>query len=111
MHPLCVFLLVGPVLRLGVFTPAADPMLRTLQVVNAGAEPVYSVRVGHHATGEWSADLLDATQVIDVGDGRPLRISLEQTCWYDIRAEYRDGHVEEVDGLDLCTAGRLFLKH
>src|SRR5690348_16681390 len=65
MHPLCVFLLLGPVLRLGVFTPAAS-LLRTVQVINAGTEPVYSVRVGHRVTGQWSADLLDATHIIDV---------------------------------------------
>lgn len=110
MLPLWFLLSIGPAPAAPVFTPA--PLVRTLSVVNAGSEPVYALRVGHHANGEWSPDLLSPTQIIDVGDARAIRVPLEQTCWYDIRAEYRDGHEEELHDLDLCTRGRqLFLKH
>jgi hypothetical protein len=79
--------------------------------LNAGSEPVYTLRTGHRESGQWSDDLLAATQVIDVGEGQRVRIALSGTCLHDVRAEYRDGHSEERDGLDLCRSRRVVFDH
>ena len=107
-----LFLIVGPALALGVCKAARSaPEQRSLSIVNAGTEPVYAIRIGHRATGSWSADLLGSTQVVDVGESQRVKIELRDTCWYDVRFEYGDGHTGEMDGLDLCSATRLFVKH
>lgn len=104
--PLCLlfFLIVGPAFVFGVFE-------RDLQLINAGTEPIYAVRIAQHGSGIWSEDLLASTAVVDVGEVQSIRVGLQGTCWYDIRLEYRDGHADEVDDVDLCSANRLFLKH
>lgn len=106
-----LFLLLGPALALPVFTSAAPaPALRALDFINAGTQPVYAIRVGHHATGDWSADLLGPTEVVDVGDSQHVRVPLRETCWYDVRFEYGNGASGELDDVDLCSARRVFLK-
>ena len=116
MLPFCwrtafCFLLLGPVLALAVFGPAAAaPQQRTVAFINAGTEPIFVIRIGHHATRAWSEDLLGSTNVVDVGDFRSLRVSLTQTCWYDVQFAYRGGAPREIDNVDLCSATHLFLK-
>lgn len=92
-----------------VFTSAA-PTVRALDFINAASLPVYAIRIGHHATGAWSDDLLGPTGVVDVGDSQRLQVHLQDTCWYDIRFEYRDRPAGELDDVDLCSATRVFLK-
>lgn len=106
-----LFLLLGPALALPVFTAAAAaPALRALDFINAATQPVYAIRIGHRATGEWSDDLLGPTEVVEIGDAQHLRVQLADTCWYDIRFEYGDGASGELDDVDLCSARRVFLK-
>lgn len=94
-----------------VFTAAgAAPVLRALDFINAGTQPIYAIRVGHHTTGAWSEDLLGPANVVDVGDAQHMRVRLTDTCWYDIRFEYGDGAAGELDDVDLCSARRVFLK-
>lgn len=96
---------------LPVFTPAsATPMQRSLDIINAGIQPVYAIRIGHRATGTWSADLLGPTGVVDVGAEQSVRVQLQDTCWYDVRFRYRDGRGGELDDVDLCSAVHVFLK-
>lgn len=89
---------------------APDLLPSTLDVVNAGSETVYSLRIGHRSSGEWSDDVLNS-QVIDVGTQRRLPVMLQSTCLYDVQASYRDGHVAEIDDVDLCKPHRIFLTH
>ncbi len=106
-----LFLLLGPALTLPVFGFArAARAQRTLAFINAGAEPVYAIRIGHHETGAWSEDLLGSTDVVDVGDAQNVRVDLGGTCWYDVRFEHRGGAAQEIDGVDLCSVTRIFLK-
>lgn len=107
-----LFLILGPALALAVCAPAWSAGLqRSLYFINAGTEPVYAIRIGHRSTGAWSDDLLGSTNVVDVGDAQRVSVDLQDTCWYDVRFEYGDGHSDEVDDLDLCTATKIFLKH
>lgn len=103
MHSLVIALLLTG-------APAPGRLARTLDVVNAGSETIYALRIGHRLSGEWSDDVLDF-QVIDVGTQRRLPVLLESTCWYDVQASYRDGHVAEIDDVDLCKPHRIFLTH
>lgn len=99
-------------MALAVCVPASGSSLqRSLYVINAGSEPVYAIRIGHRSSGVWSDDLLGSTNVVDVGDARRVSVDLQDTCWYDVRFEYGDGHSEELDDVDLCSATKLFLKH
>jgi hypothetical protein len=99
-------------LALAVCAPARSAGIqRSLYVINAGTEPVYAMRIGHRASGAWSDDLLGSTDVVDVGEAQRVSVDLQDTCWYDVRFEYGDGHAEEVDDVDLCSANKLFLKH
>ncbi len=94
-----------------VFGPAAAaPQQRTVAFINAGTEPIFVIRIGHHATGAWSEDLLGSANVVDVGDSENLHVLLTQTCWYDVQFAYRGRAPEEIDNVDLCSATRLFLK-
>lgn len=65
-------------MALPVFTAAAAaPAVRALDFVNAGTQPVYAIRVGHHVTGAWSDDLLGPMDVVDVGDAQHVQVRLE----------------------------------
>ena len=106
------FLILGPALASSVCAVAwGATAQRILYFVNAGTEPVYAIRIGHRAAGSWSEDLLAATQVIGVGDARRVSVDLHESCRYDVRLEYGDGHTDELDDVDLCAAPRVFLKH
>lgn len=106
-----LFLFLGPVAAAAVCASApAATADRSLYFVNAGSETIYAIRIGHRATGVWSDDLLAMTEVVDIGDSRRVRVSLQDTCWYDVRFEYSDGHSGELDNVDLCSASRIFLK-
>lgn len=90
--PSCVllFLILGPAFALAVFAGAqAAQSKRAVTFVNAGAEPLYAIRIGHSAAGAWSEDLLGSTDVLDAGEARRLNAELQGTCWYDVRFEYR----------------------
>jgi len=106
-----LFLILGPAFALAVFAsaPAAQPR-RAVTFINAGTEPIYAIRMGHHAAGTWSEDLLGPTSVVDVGEGQTLSVELRDTCWYDVRFEYRAAPARELDNVDLCSAIRVFLK-
>lgn len=111
--PRCVllFLILGPAFALSVFASApATPARRAVTFINAGTEPIYAIRIGHHAAPAWSEDLLGPTGIVDVGDGQTLSVHLEGTCWYDVRFEYRGTPAGELDNVDLCSATRVFLK-
>lgn len=98
-------------MALTVFKPAAAaPPLRALDFINVGTQPVYAIRIGHRSTGTWSDDLLGPSSVVDVGDAQRVRVRLQETCWYDVRFEYRDGPAGELHDVDLCSANRVFLK-
>lgn len=98
-------------MALPVFTAAgAAPMVRALDFINEAALPVYAIHIGHRASGAWSADLLGPADVVDVGDSQRVQVRLQDTCWYDIRFEYRDRPAGELDDVDLCSATRVFLK-
>ena len=103
-----LFLLLGPGCAVPVF--AAGSLERHVEFVNATDQPVYAIRIGHRATGDWSGDLLGPTQVVDVGESRPVAVRLSESCWYDVRYEYRGGRAEELDDVDLCSATRVFLR-
>jgi hypothetical protein len=106
-----LLLFLGPAFAVSVCSVApAAPRLRTLAFINEGTQPVYAIRIGHRASGAWSADLLGPADVVDVGDAQRLRVELADTCWYDVRFEYRDGVAGELDDVDLCSANRVFLK-
>lgn len=107
-----LFLILGPALGLGVCDAApGSSAARSLYFVNAGTEPVYAIRIGHRSTGTWGDDLLGSTQVVEVGEGQRVSVELQDTCWYDLRLEYGDGHTNEMDDVDLCSVTRVFLKH
>lgn len=111
--PYCVllFLILGPAFALAVFASApAAQSRRAVTFINAGTEPIYAIRIGHHAAAAWSEDLLGPTSIVDVGDGQTLRVDLHDTCWYDVRFEYRGTPAGELDNVDLCSATRVFLK-
>jgi hypothetical protein len=99
-------------LALAICAPARSAVVqRSLYVINAGTEPVYAIRIGHRASGAWSDDLLSFTDVVDVGDAQRVNVDLQDTCWYDVRLEYGDGHSDEIDDIDLCSVSKLLLKH
>lgn len=111
--PYCVllFLILGPAFGLPVFASAtAAPAQRAVTFINAGTEPIYAIRIGHRAAQTWSEDLLGPTSIVDVGDGQTLHVHLQDTCWYDVRFEYRGTPAGELDDVDLCSATRVFLK-
>lgn len=83
---------------------------RSIEFINAATEPVYAIRVGHHAEDIWSKDLLGPMRVIEIGDTQRLPVRLQDTCWYDVRYRYGDGRAREIDNVDLCSAHRVFLR-
>lgn len=114
MRPLRLFLSIGPAATLAVCSASvafAGESVRVLTIVNAGTEPVYALRIGHRGEKQWSEDLLLPSDVIDVGELHSVRVRFTGTCWYDVRAEYGDGHAREIDDVDLCAVKRLTLDH
>jgi len=93
------FLLCGLLLA----AAPARAATRTILVLNAGSQAIFTLRVGHEADAQWSADLLGLTEVIPVGRGRELAIDVDPAvCTYDLLASYRDGRTQE-ETADLCT--------
>lgn len=94
----------------GVFaSPPSGQLHRSISFVNAGSRPIFSLRIGHAALKHWGHDLLGPTGVIAIGESRRISLRLVATCWYDVRAQYRNGHFVQLRDVDLCRARRLFL--
>ena len=56
----------------------------------------------------WSPDLLKFTEVIDISEGRELKMQLDPShCVYDVRAMYQDGHEIVVRRVNLCKTAHL----
>ena len=84
---------------------------RQIMIFNYGDEPIFWLSVGHAQTAQWSADVLPANDVIDVGQGKTVTIPLLDQCIYDLRAKYHDGEIAELDGVDLCAASSVRFDH
>lgn len=81
---------------------------RTVLILNAGDEPILSVRIGHAAQHAWSADLLAFDQAIEVSSGAEVPIVFNPvTCSYDVQATYEDGSVAVKRNVDLCSANHM----
>ena len=77
---------------------------RTVLILNAGDEPIFSLRIGHAAQHAWSADLLAFDQAIEVSSGSEVPIVFDPvTCAYDVQATYEDGSVAVKRNVDLCS--------
>jgi|GEM_PF-3402310 len=77
---------------------------RTVLILNAGDEPIFSLRIGHAAQHAWSADLLAFDQAIEVSSGVEIPIVFDPvTCAYDVQATYEDGSVAVKRNVDLCS--------
>jgi hypothetical protein len=85
---------------------------RRLLVINAGNEAIFSVRIGHAATGQWSADLLNFSAVIDVSRGVEVSLAAAPAdCTLDVEAAYGDGDTQVVPAVNLCTAAQIRFDH
>ena len=85
--------------------PAAE---RQLLVVNAGNKAIFSVRIGNVARNDWSKDLLRFDQVIDVSNGRELRVHYDRSnCKYDVQVTYGDGATAVERNVNLCRTDRV----
>ncbi len=77
---------------------------RTVLILNAGDEPILSLRIGHAAQHAWSADLLGFNQAIEVSSGVEVPIVFDPvTCAYDVQATYENGSVAVKRDVDLCS--------
>lgn len=81
---------------------------RTVLILNAGDEPIFSLRIGHAAQHAWSADLLAFDQAIEVSSGSEVPIVFDPvTCAYDVQATYEDGSVAVKRNVDLCSVSHI----
>jgi len=80
-------------------------------IVNAGEEPIYSLALAPRP-GEWSDDLMPAADVVGIGEARSVALPRgKMTCYYDVRATYRDGHTADRKRVNLCVAERIVFEH
>lgn len=78
-------------------------LARDVVFVDAGARPIYSLRVGHARSGSWTDDLLGFAGVVDVSSGREVRVPVDdRDCLLDIRATFDDGNAVVLTDVDLC---------
>ncbi len=77
---------------------------RTVLILDAGDEPMLSLRIGHAAQHAWSPDLLGFNQAIEVSSGVEVPIVFDPvTCAYDVQATYEDGSITVKRNVDLCS--------
>ncbi|MDP9018911.1 MAG: hypothetical protein M3N19_11410 [Candidatus Eremiobacteraeota bacterium] len=95
------FLLIAP----------AQPAGREITILNRGNEPIFWVQIGHQQNGVWSDDMLAFNDVIEVGEGKTIRLPLDQQCVFDVRARYHDQDAASQTGVDLCVASSISFDH
>ena len=84
---------------------------RELLVLNRGNEAIFWLSIGHAQAQDWSPDILRFNDVIDVGEGRNVKIALGDQCVYDVRAKYRDGDTVDLAAVDLCASSSVSFEH
>ena len=94
----------GLLLVLGLARLPAAPQGRELLVLNRGSEAIFSVQIGHSKEGTWSGDMLPFNDVVDVGEGKTVPLTVDRECLYDVRATYRDRSTSDIPNVDLCVA-------
>jgi hypothetical protein len=110
------FLLIPLVLAMvsGGPVDAQGAAMRRVVVLNQGNEAIFALRLGQttsDGTESWGDDVLGFDRVIDVGDGRELRLAVDAgACIYDMQATYGDGHAI-VQRIDLCSPQRVSFRH
>ena len=81
----------------------AVALMRPIVFVDAGARPVYGIRIGHAEAATWTDDLLGFAGTLDVSTGREVRVPLDdRDCILDVRATFDDGTVVVLHAMDLC---------
>lgn len=87
--------------------PAAAAARRVL-VLNAGDQPIFTLRIGHAEQNAWGPDLLPFNDVVDVSRGRDVTINVdENACMNDVSATLGDGTTIVLRDVDLCTVTEL----
>ncbi|GAC1392623.1 MAG: hypothetical protein NVSMB31_10950 [Vulcanimicrobiaceae bacterium] len=108
-HPL---VLLGGFLAASLLLIApALPSEREITIFNRGNEPIFWIQIGHATNGVWSEDILRFNDVIEVGEGKTVRIPLDQQCVFDVRARYHDQDAAAVPNVDLCIASSISFEH
>lgn len=80
-------------------------------ILNEGEEPIYSLALAQ-AGGDFGSDLLGPADVVEIGEGRWVRIPAGRgSCYYDMRASYRDGHTADRKRVNLCVTERIVFAH
>jgi len=113
-RPLLICAVLAALALASAGSRAADLETRTILVVNEGDEAIFALRLGHAATDPpvWSGDVLPFDQVIDVSEGREIKISVDPAdCTADLQATYKDDHAVVVPSVDLCTTDRVNFEH
>lgn len=95
---LCGFLLVYS----GIAVPARSQG-RELLVLNRGSVAIFAVQLGHVQGQTWGTDLLPFNDVVDVGEGKEVPLTLTDECVFDVRASYADGSTSDLTNVDLCV--------
>lgn len=92
---LCAFMLVA-----ALPTSAA---LSDFRVENDGAHVVVHLYVAPEGANSWGSDLLGQYELYPSQYTAALAGYTIPTCNQDMRAIYTDGHVEELDGVNVCS--------
>lgn len=80
--------------------------MRQVLIVNRGDDAIFNIRIGHDSS--WGDDLLGFDGVIDVSQGRTVKIPLDpSTCVYNVQVTYRHGAVVVMRDIDVCKTDRL----
>ena len=112
-RPLSICAVLAALALASAGSRAADLQTHTILVVNEGNEAIFALRLGHATEPPvWSADVLPFDQVIDVSQGREIKVSVDPAaCTADLQASYKDDHAVVVQGVDLCTTDRVNFEH
>lgn len=81
---------------------------RRVLVLNAGDQPIFTLRIGHAEQNAWGPDLLPFNDVVEVSRGRDVTIDVDaNACTNDVSATLRDGTTIVLRDVDLCTVTEL----
>jgi hypothetical protein len=104
------YALLALTLAIACIAPAS-PARRTILIVNAGNEAIFSVHLGYATAKSWGADLLTFGEVIDVSTGRDVPVDAgAEPCLVDVQARYGDGDTQ-VRSANVCTSTRIDFNH
>ena len=112
-RPLLICAVIAALALASAGSRAADLQTHTILVVNEGDEAIFALRFGYASDPPvWGADLLPFDGVIEVSEGRDIKIAVDPAdCTADLQATYKDDHAVVVQNVDLCTAGRVNFEH